>query len=171
MFFPARHFDSVFDITPVFLGACGIKALVLDIDNTLVTYQTEKPTSEVIDWIGGMRRAGIGITIASNNKRPRVEKFCDGLDVFFTWKSAKPLPRCVRLSEKKFGIKRNEVAVVGDQIFTDVLCAKFSGATAFLVTPLKSPESAFIRFKRVLEKPIIKAYKKKHQSEFGEEKP
>lgn len=168
MFYPSRHFNSIYEITPGFLAEEGVGALVLDIDNTLVTYGTEKPTEPVIEWINKMRGGGIGITIASNNGRDRVEKFCEGLDVFFTYKSGKPLTKCVTLSSKKFGIPKKSVGVVGDQIFTDVLCASFSGAKAYLVTPLNSPENPFIRFKRVLEKPIISSYKKRHPEQFKE---
>lgn len=168
MFYPSRHFNSIYEITPEFLFGEGVRALVLDIDNTLVTYGTETPTPPVVEWINAMRGSGIGITVASNNGRERVEKFCAGLDVFFTYKSGKPLTKCVTLSSEKFGIDKKSVGVVGDQIFTDVLCAKFSGAKAYLVTPLKSPENPFIRFKRLLEKPIIRSYKKRHPEQFKE---
>ena len=168
MFYPSRHFNSIYEITPEFLRGEGVGALVLDIDNTLVGYGTEKPTPPVIEWINGMRGAGVGITVASNNGRERVEKFCEGLDVFFTYKSGKPLTKCVTLSSKKFGIPKKSVGVVGDQIFTDVLTASFSGARSYLVTPLNSPENAFIRFKRLLEKPIIRSYKKRHPDQFME---
>lgn len=168
MFYPSCHFNSIYEITPEILGRDGVGALVLDIDNTLVTYGTEKPTAPVVEWINKLRGGGIGITIASNNGRDRVEKFCEGLDVFFTYKSGKPLTKCVTLSSKKFGIPKKNVAVVGDQIFTDVLCASFSGAKSYLVTPLNSPENPFIRFKRVLEKPIISSYKKRHPEQFME---
>lgn len=169
MFYPDRHFSSIYDITPEILSGDGVRALVLDIDNTLVSYQTERPDKSVSEWINKMRGAGVGITIASNNNRRRVERFCEGLDVFFTYKSAKPLPKCIRLSCKKFGIGKREVAVVGDQIFTDVLCAKFGGARAYLVDPIDGRESRFIRFKRLLEKPIISSYKKRHPAEFLED--
>ena len=169
MLYPDRHFFGIRDITPEYLAAEGVRALVLDIDNTLVTYQTARPTEDVIGWINDMRAHGVGITIASNNNRERVALFCEGLDVFFTFKSAKPLPKCIRLSCEKFGITPREVAVVGDQIFTDVLCAKFGGARAYLVDSLGGKENRFIRFKRMLEKPIISSYKKRHPSEFGED--
>ena len=170
VFFPHRHFGSIYDITPEFLDAEGVRALVLDIDNTLVTYQTERPTDSVVAWIKSMRQSGVGITVASNNGRCRVEKFCEGLDVFFTFKSGKPKPKCIKLSCKRWGIEPHQVAVVGDQIFTDVACARFGGAKAYLVDSLGGRENAFIRFKRMLEKPIIKAYKKRRPGEFSEEK-
>lgn len=166
MLYPTRHFESVFDITYEFLAQNKIKALVLDIDNTLVTYGTPEPTEEVKQWINTLMSNGIGISIASNNNKERVERFCRGLDVFYTYKSAKPLGKCIRLAKKRFSLDSKSIALVGDQIFTDVLCARASGANAYLVTPLNSPESAFIRFKRMLEKPILSHYRKLHKEEF-----
>ena len=167
--FPNKHFKSIFEITPDFLHKENISALILDIDNTLVTYGTAEPTSDVRAWIDTMRSAGIDVAIASNNKKARVDLFCRSLDVFYTYKSAKPMPKCVKLACKSFGKKPSDVAVVGDLIFTDVLCARFSGATAFHVTPLVSPESTFIKLKRILEKPILSMYKKRHPDEFEED--
>ena len=170
LFFPEKHFGSIYDITPQFLDEVGVRALILDIDNTLVTYQTARPTERVIGWINEMRKCGVGITIASNNGHERVEKFCEGLDVFFTYKSGKPKTKCIKLSCKKWGISPREVAVVGDQIFTDVVCANLGGSRAYLVDSLGGRENPFIRFKRLLERPIIKAYRKRRPNEFPEVK-
>ena len=170
LFSPKKHFHSIYDITPEYLHTVGVRALVLDIDNTLVTYQTPRPTDNVVEWINLMRSHGVGVTIASNNNRARVEEFCRGLDVFFTYKSGKPGSKCIKLSCKRWGILPREVAVVGDQIFTDVLCANLGGAVSYLVDSLGGRENAFIKFKRLLEKPIIRSYKKHHPDEFSEDK-
>lgn len=166
MLYPTRHFESIFDITSDLLNKNGIKALVLDIDNTLVTYGTPEPSEEVKQWINTLMSNGIGISIASNNNKERVERFCRGLDVFYTYKSGKPLGKCIKLAKKRFSLNAKSIALVGDQIFTDVLCARAAGAAAYHVTPLNSPESTFIRFKRLLERPILSHYRKKHKEEF-----
>ena len=169
MLFPDIHLHSIYDITPERLKKDGVGALVLDIDNTLVTYQTPVPGDDVKEWIAGMRAAGIGITIASNNHRDRVSLFCEGLDVFYSYDSGKPGTKCIKQSCEKFGLKPENIGVVGDQIFTDVWCARRGGARSYLVDSLGGRENLFIRFKRLLEKPIISSYRKKHPSEFSEE--
>lgn len=169
MLYPKVHFDSIYDITGEYLHGLGIKAIILDIDNTLVPYHTPKPTGEVTDWIDSMKASGISVTVASNNNMERISEFCKGLEVFFTFNSAKPFPKCVTLTRKHYGVDRKEIAIIGDQLFTDILCGRLSGAFPILVTPINSPESRFIRFKRKLEKPILKAYRKKHPEEFGKE--
>ncbi|MCQ2770309.1 MAG: YqeG family HAD IIIA-type phosphatase [Clostridia bacterium] len=169
MFYPKKHFESIFDISPDFLSSIGIKAVILDIDNTLVTYGTTKPTDEVKIWLSSLKSCGISITISSNNNIERISKFCEGLDVFYTYNSAKPFGKCIRLTKKKYKVKRKEICIIGDQIFTDILCGNWGHIYSILVTPLVSPESSFIRFKRKLEKPVISSYKKKHPEEFGKE--
>jgi len=169
VFFPDIHFKNIYSITPEYLKERGIRAIVLDIDNTLEPYGTATPNDSVRAWISTIKSSGINIVIASNNNRRRVETFCRDLDVIQMYNSKKPLPVCIKRIRKEFGTKPENVAVIGDQIFTDVLCAKFGGAMAIHVTPINGIESRFIKFKRVLEKPILASYIKRHRDEFTEE--
>ncbi len=169
MFYPSRHFKNIYFITPEYLKERGISAVVLDIDNTLAPYGTATPGDDVKAWISGIKDAGINIVIASNNKRDRVELFCKDLDVIQMYNSKKPLPTCIKRIYKEFGTKPENVAVIGDQIFTDVLCASFGGAVSLHVTPINDSESKLIKFKRLLEKPILSSYRKRHRDEFTEE--
>ena len=163
-FVPDIMFDRAFDITPDILISKGIRAVVLDIDNTLVTYGVAEPTEEVLDWIGALREAGLGVAIASNNHAPRVELFNQKIGVFATCESKKPSARAVKAACEHFGLQPNEIAVIGDQIFTDVWCARNAGSLAILVKPIPYPENLFFKCKRVLEKPFIRAYRKKHSA-------
>ena len=95
-FSPDWYFASAFDITPDFLLSHGIKAVVLDIDNTLVTYGDAEPTEKVIGWISALHSAGIKAAIASNNKEERVNLFNKKLGIFCISKSGKPSTKAVR---------------------------------------------------------------------------
>jgi len=161
-FVPDIMFEKALDIPPDFLISRGIRAVVLDIDNTLVTYGVAEPTDEVVAWIDALKKAGLGVAIASNNHAPRVELFNKKLGVFATCESKKPFARSVKAACEHFGVQPSETAVIGDQIFTDVWCARNAGSLAILVTPLPYPENLFFKCKRVLEKPFIRAYRKKH---------
>ena len=161
-FIPDYYFDSIHAVTPGFLKNENIKALVLDIDNTLVTYGEEAPTDDVLRWIGEIKNAGIFVAIASNNREERVSRFNEKLSVFTVSKSGKPSRRSVFAVCDKFSVKPSETAVIGDQIFTDILCARRAGARAYLVTPLPYKENLFFKFKRALEKPIIRRFIKAH---------
>lgn len=96
-FIPDIMFDSIHDITPEYLLSKDIRAVVLDIDNTLVTYGMPEPTAEVTNWIEALQAKGISVALASNNGRERVELFNKKLGVFTTYKSGKPSPRAVLL--------------------------------------------------------------------------
>ena len=161
-FVPDIMFDSVFDITPEALMEKGIRAVVLDIDNTLVTYGVAEPTDEVIAWIDSLKAAGLHVAIASNNHEPRVALFNQKIGVFTTWESKKPSSRSVKAACAHFGVKAEETVVIGDQIFTDVWCARNAGAMAILVKPIPYPENLFFKCKRILEKPFIRIYRKRH---------
>lgn len=163
-FIPDIMFESILDITPEYLLSHGLHAVVLDIDNTLVTYGMPEPTEEVAEWISRLRENGISVAIASNNNKERVERFNRTLSVFVTYKSGKPSPRAVLAASHHFGVTPKEIAVIGDQIFTDVFCARRAGAFAVLVTPLPYKENLFFKFKRLMEKPFIRAYRKKDHS-------
>ncbi len=121
-FVPDIMFESALDIRPDFLLSRGIRAVILDIDNTLVTYGVAEPTDEVIAWIDTLKKAGLGVAIASNNHAPRVELFNQKLGVFATCESKKPFAHSVKAACKHFGVQPNETAVIGDQIFRRLVC-------------------------------------------------
>lgn len=160
---PDGIFASFRDITPELLCEMGIKAILLDIDNTLVTYDDPEPTEEVLAWLDAMKSAGILAAFVSNNESPeRVDVFNRGLGLYATSRSKKPLPVGFRRAMRALGVKPCECLAIGDQIFTDVWGGKNAGARAFLVPPIKDRTDWFFRLKRKLEAPIIRKYKKKN---------
>ena len=160
---PDGIFASFRDITPELLCEMGIKAILLDIDNTLVTYDDPEPTDEVLAWLDAMKSAGILAAFVSNNESPeRVDVFNRGLGLYATSRSKKPLPVGFRRAMRALGVKPCECLAIGDQIFTDVWGGKNAGARAFLVPPIKDRTDWFFRLKRKLEAPIIRKYKKKN---------
>ena len=67
---------------------------------------------------------------------------------------------------KSVGATAKDSAFLGDQIFTDVLSARNLGIKiALLVPPIKDKLTLFFRFKRLMEKPIIRKYYKIHGGE------
>ena len=144
-FVPDIMFENALDIEPDFLIAKGIRAVILDIDNTLVTYGVAEPTEEVIAWIDALKSAGLGVAIASNNHAPRVDLFNQKIGVFATCESKKPSSKAVKAACEHFCLKPEETAVIGDQIFTDVWCARNAGALAILVKPIPYPENLFFK--------------------------
>ena len=153
------------DISPEFLTELGIRALLIDIDNTLAPYEQAEPDDAIIAWFEGMRAAGISASLISNNHPPRVELFNRSLGLDAYPDSHKPSGKVLRLAMQKMGSDETNTAVIGDQLLTDALAAHRLGLRAIIVPPIKDKTSLFFRFKRWIERPYIKRYKKLHGGE------
>ncbi len=158
---PDLYLDDIYGITPEYLKAHGIRAVLLDIDNTLVTYDDPKPTPSVLNWLSLLSENGISAAFVSNNHKERVELFNEDLGFFASWDSKKPSGKFYIAAMKQLGVDKNSACVIGDQVFTDVWSAKRLGLHAILVKPIKDKTSLFFKAKRALEKPILRKYAKK----------
>lgn len=161
---PTHIYKDIYEITPEMLLEAGIRALILDIDNTLVTYDDPRPTQTVAAWLDAMHKAGIQTSFVSNNGEPRVAEFCSGMDCYYHAKSGKPSAKYLREAMKYMGTTEKNTACIGDQLFTDVCAGKRAGMRAYLVPPIKDKTTLFFKAKRALEKPFLRLYYKKNQS-------
>lgn len=159
---PDFVFNNIFEITPQFLRDLGIKALILDIDNTLVPYEIPEPTDELCAWFSALRENSISAALVSNNNHERVELFNRSLGLPMFAKSGKPSRKNLRRAMNEMGARPENTAMIGDQIFTDVFAGKRLGLRAMLVPPIKDKRDPFTAFKRLLERPILRAYRKAH---------
>lgn len=163
---PDRIFKDIYEITPEYLTSQGIRALVLDIDNTLVTYDDPEPTQPVLDWFDAMRKAGVSLSFVSNNEHERVALFNRDLGFYAHGKSAKPLGKYVRLAMEHMGSDPGSTALIGDQLLTDIGAGKAAKLKlSLLVPPIKDKTTLFFRAKRKLEMPYIRKYYKLHPDE------
>ena len=158
---PEYLFSSVSAITPAFLKEKGVDALVLDVDDTLTANGSQQLDAEVEQWLGRMRAAGVKLMIVSNNTKSRVSPFAARLGLPFVSMACKPLTFGLAAARRRFGVKRRQMAIVGDQLFTDRLAASFFGIRALVVSPRGGPARKDIRFKRVLEQPFLRRYYQK----------
>lgn len=160
---PEYIFEKFNDITPEFLSSLGINGVLLDIDNTLEPYEHPVPGEHVIRWLQSLYDAGIKTAIVSNNDRERVELFNKGIAMPAYWKAGKPFTKNLKRAMADIGTDKNCTIFIGDQILTDVWAAHNAGIRAILVPPINDRRDVLTRFKRVLEKPIIKKYRKIHR--------
>ncbi len=161
MFTPHYLLPDVFALSDDMIEALGIKGIIFDIDNTLVSYTTPKPTEKILALLAHLQEKGIQVAIVSNNNRNRVAYFAEGLGLTAYHRSAKPLGIFLHKVRRQFGLPSKEIALVGDQVFTDALGANWAGMISILVEPIELKENAFFRFKRSLEKPIIERKRRK----------
>lgn len=135
---------DIYGLKPEELLSLGVRLVFLDVDNTLMPYGTSTAPQRLIDWVGKMRGAGLELFILSNNKGGRPDMFASQLGLDFIKHARKPsTERMLEVCCEK-GIPPRECAVIGDQIYTDVLCACRSGAVAVLVRPIKFSNPYFV---------------------------
>lgn len=148
-------FRRVTEITPEFLLKNNIKGLLLDLDNTLTTHDNPVPGKGVLDWIAKIKKAGIKMVIVSNNYSSRVAPFADMLGLEFVPEGKKPLSSGFNRAQQRMKIPFAQLAVVGDQIFTDILGANLKRVRGIFVYPIEPEKTKFFKFKRWAEKPFL----------------
>ncbi len=161
LFVPDIKLDRITEITPELLKKYNISGLLLDVDNTMSTHHGTKLVEGLTDWIEKMQDSGIKLLVLSNSRQFRVEPFAKRLGLDFISMGLKPLPNGFLKGAKKLGLKRKNVAIVGDQIFTDLLGGNAVGLKTVLLTPIKLESSFGFKIKRTLEKAIYKIHKYK----------
>ena len=155
IFEPTYVFDKIVDITPGFMKREHIKGVILDLDNTLTTHNNPVVPASSLEWINGMKAAGIKLMIVSNNHAPRVQPFAQQLGIDFVCEGKKPLTFGYNRAVKLMGLEKKHVAAVGDQIFTDILGSNLCAIRSFFVFPIEPETSLPFRFKRAVEKPLL----------------
>ncbi len=160
MFFrPHIKLDRIPDITSQMLSKRGITALMLDVDNTMSTHHGKILTDGLVEWLKLMQSAGIELIVVSNSKRFRVEPFAGRIGLDFISLACKPLPFGYLRAVKRLGVKRKHAAIVGDQIFTDVIGGNTVGVKTILLTPIKPEDGLSFRIRRRLEKVLFRVLK------------
>ena len=149
---PEYVFKDVTHITPEWLAAKGIKALVLDIDNTLTADRSQELPEEVAAWLAAMRKAGVKLTIVSNGAEKRVRPFAEKLGLAYLYRAAKPLPFALMVAQHRMGVKHRQMAMVGDQLYADRMVAALYGIPGLMVIPRGPDLGAQVVLKRKWEK-------------------
>ena len=149
---PQARFKRITDITTDFLEEHNIKAIILDVDNTLIDLNKNP-----LKWIEYIKGADIKICLASNSlKKQKIESLATKLDIPYIYFSTKPLKRGLKKAIDIVDEKPQKIAEIGDQLFTDVLGSNRLGMFSILTDPIQ-PESSFIsKLKRNLEKKVLK---------------
>lgn len=158
--YPKLYVDNVKEITFELLQENSIKGLILDVDNTLIDYYKNMPAG-VGKWCEDLKNKGIKFCIASNsNKKEKVKEVSQKLKIPYIYFAKKPLKMGLNKAKNIMGLKAKEVAVVGDQIFTDVLGANRCKMFSILVNPIEEKDIFITVIKRPIENLIKNNYEK-----------
>ena len=160
IFFPDEYVDSIHHIDYGGLLKKGIKHLIFDIDNTIEPYDVKTPSEKNTALIAKLKDMGFTLLLVSNNSKKRVEKFNEELKLTAAFRAKKPLKSAVLKAMGEVGATAADTVFIGDQVFTDIWCAKRLGIYAILVKPIVSRDEISVRWKRRLERKIIDRYLK-----------
>ncbi len=169
LFLPDQHVKSVFHINAGDLKDRGIKAVITDLDNTLVEWDRPNATPKLISWLKSLQDEGILVTIVSNNIEKRVRDFSDPLGIPFIFQARKPMGRAFRKAIKDMNVRKEEAVVIGDQLLTDVLGGNRNGFHTILVVPVAQTDGFITRFNRKVERRILNFFKRKGLIKWEEE--
>jgi HAD superfamily phosphatase (TIGR01668 family) len=153
---PDMHYESIFMIDADSLRQKGIEGIIIDIDNTLVAWDTKEADEKVMSFIKKLGDMGFKICMISNNTRKRVEKFNELLGLPAIHKAGKPKTTPYLKAMKLLNTHRHNTAVIGDQLFTDVLGGNRLGLLTILVTPISPKEFIWTKLVRKIERIMLK---------------
>ena len=164
IFYPDYLVDTVVDLTLTRLEEYGIVNLILDVDCTLKRYGQQEVAPEILAWLDEMKQAGIGLCLLSNG----IGKFSEYVGIPYIAQAMKPFSRGCHQALKRFHFDPAKTAIVGDQIFADVMAGRRSGIKTILVTSIHPEEEPFYtRMKRPFEKIVLYFYHKQ-QNQSGQ---
>lgn len=132
--------DSYEDVSVELLEMLGISLLICDLDFTLSPRWKRTPSEKLIHWINEMLENDIRIVIVSNNRfKRRVERYAEDKRLIwplpYMYLAGKPCVNCVKDILRSFGVKSEEVALIGNSDRTDMECARRADIKGWKVKP------------------------------------
>jgi len=155
LFRPTHYVSGTTSLDLGALVAAGVKGLLVDIDNTIMARKSGVLPPTAATWIADVRAAGLAVCLLSNNWHDYVHGFASELGVPIVAKALKPLPFGFRTGARALGLTTRQCAVVGDQLFTDVLGGNLVGATTVLVVPVSASDLPHTLVLRRIERLIM----------------
>ena len=153
---PHHRIASVSELTPERLRGLGLESLLLDADGNAESLHERGVRPGVAEWLGTLKQAGFGLCLVSNGLGERIGRFAERVGLPFVPQAMKPFPRGCRQAMQKMRFRLESTAMVGDQLFADVMAGRLAGLTTFLVEPIHPEEEPwFTRLKRPPERWLL----------------
>lgn len=138
----------------------GIKCILFDLDNTLIPYKEKEAPQKIVELICKLKEMGFRVILFSNSGKRRVKRFVAPLNIEYYYRAWKPSTKGFYSILKKYNYNECDVAIVGDQIMTDVVGGNSAGITTILINPISKKDAFFTKFNRLREKKVIKKLSK-----------
>ena len=154
LIYPNLYLNKIEELTAEYLNKKEIKALILDVDNTLIDYD-KKLSETIIQWAKNIKKQGIRLYILSNsNKKEKIKTVAEKLGIEYEFFAKKPLKGGFKKVQKILNVPAENMGVVGDQIFTDIIGGNRCKMFTILVDPINSKDFWFTAWKRPIEDKI-----------------
>ena len=154
-FLPTSYVENFELITPRVLKEMNVKAVLTDLDNTLIGYDEPQANEAVIRWFEMLNEHDIKVTIVSNGNKVRVSEFCNPHEIDYIYSARKPLSKSYRKAVRLMGVGIEDTVMIGDQLMTDVLGANRINMKSILVIPVKNKDGMATYLNRRAEKFIM----------------
>ncbi len=153
---PNMYLDSIYEVPIKKLINKRIKGIIIDLDNTITEWNNPGISTKAKNWFKILKDNGFEICIASNNSQERVVEVAVSLGLSYIAKAGKPRRKSFRQAMKIMGTSIDNTAVIGDQIFTDVLGGNRLNLFTILVVPMGTSEFIGTKIMRFFERGILK---------------
>lgn len=153
---PDRFAPRLHDISLAELSGLGIRGLIVDLDNTLLGFRETELAAEHLAWVEEAHDREFAMVMVSNNFSDRVRGIAQQLRIECIPNALKPLPFGFMRAIKHLNMPRRQIAVVGDQLFTDVLGAKLCGNLYTILTePIENKDFPITMMFRFFENLLL----------------
>ncbi|MCW6664604.1 YqeG family HAD IIIA-type phosphatase [Aerococcaceae bacterium NML191219] len=153
---PRWTLNNVFLLQPEMVLQQGYRAVIVDLDNTLVAWNCYEPTPEMLAWVQAMKDAGIAVYVLSNNTNARVQRVAQPAGVAYQANALKPRRKGFDAIVRDSNLPREQILVIGDQVITDIIGANRSGLDSVLVKPIAQHDNVYTWVNRSIERLLLK---------------
>lgn len=160
-YIPDMYQKSIYAVDYDKLLKRGIKCLLFDLDNTIAPINMKTPSKKIKKFFSDLKEKGFKVIIFSNSSKKRVKPFKEALEVDCAARACKPNPKKFIQIIKEYDFQISEIAIIGDQILTDVVGGNNVGITTILVNQISTKDIIWTKFNRFREKKIIKKLEQK----------
>ncbi len=154
--YPDLMLSCTSELNTAILHHRGIRGIILDMDNTLAPWGASVMGESVCRWVEELKDEGFRLFIVSNSLPSKGESLAKEVGVEAVWRAVKPRAKAFRHALKQMNLRADETAVIGDQIFTDVLGGNRLGMFTILVPPLHEKDFIWTKVMRIFEKRVFK---------------
>lgn len=153
---------SPFTLTVEMFRAKKIKGIIMDVDNTIISWRDKIVSEEVKQWFRELKSSGIEIVLLSNNTNTRIGPIAQQIEVPFVANAKKPSAYGVKKALEILTMEEQSILLIGDQLLTDISAGKKTAVQTMLVKPMTS-DMIPTYILRLVEKILLRSYNRKYK--------